>query len=120
MGNKVIIGSVTLLLVIFILFICFIWLCRKYKKLCWAEEFANPASPNSNVSILIEVVLIVLSTLLFLSQTRTMELNEPSSRNTTVLSSGSTRGNVSSTLAAGSSEEDKDLPPSYESLFPDR
>lgn len=40
-GNNVVIGSVTSLLIIFLFFICSLWLCRKYKKLCWEENFAN-------------------------------------------------------------------------------
>lgn len=83
-------------------------MCRKYRKLCWAEEFAQ-----SNVSF---TFLNFTNLLCCNQQSRTIELNEPPMRDVPISSSQ----NVASGLGLPPTEEDKDLPPSYESLFPNR
>ncbi|KAF5272146.1 hypothetical protein FQA39_LY01228 [Lamprigera yunnana] len=92
LGNKVVIGSVTTLFTLFVLFICCIWLCRKYKKLCWADHFATPSSANQNA--------------------RDAVLNEDSLHSISMPSTA--RVVLSSTATNLTPEEDKDLPPSYE------
>ncbi|KAF5283179.1 hypothetical protein FQR65_LT02691 [Abscondita terminalis] len=97
-GNKVVIGSVTTLFIMFVLFICCIWFCRKYKRLCWSDNFSGPSEPNQNME--------------------NRETNESNMHNISM--SSSARVVSSSARANVNSDEDKDLPPSYDSLFPNR
>lgn len=48
-GTKVLIGSVSFLFLIFGAFVCFLWLCKKHKVLCWADEFARPNRTETRV-----------------------------------------------------------------------
>lgn len=43
-GNKVLIGSVTSLFILFAIFIVCLWFCKNYKVFCWADRFANSSS----------------------------------------------------------------------------
>lgn len=52
-GTKVLIGSVSFLFLVFGAFVCFLWLCKKHKVLCWADEFAHP--PNRTQTRVIEM-----------------------------------------------------------------
>lgn len=54
-GTKVLIGSVSFLFLIFGAFVCFIWLCKKHKVLCWADEFAHPVRTSGNQSRVMEM-----------------------------------------------------------------
>ncbi|XP_031352116.1 uncharacterized protein LOC116177315 [Photinus pyralis] len=94
MANNVVIGSVTSLFVVFLFFICSLWLCRKYKKFCWDENFANSSNTNRTVET---------------------EENEETSNNISLPST--TRD---TTLHNINADEDKDLPPAYDTLFPNR
>lgn len=48
-GTKVLIGSVSFLFILFGAFVCFLWLCKKHKVLCWADEFAHPNRTQTRV-----------------------------------------------------------------------
>lgn len=54
-GTKVLIGSVSFLFLIFGAFVCFVWLCKKHKVLCWADEFAHPSRATPNQSRVMEM-----------------------------------------------------------------
>lgn len=97
-GNKVVIGSVTTLFIVFVCFICCLWLCRKYKKLCWSNTFAGPTTTNEN--------------------TQSVDANESNMHPIPMPST--TRVVASTAVTSVNLEEDKDLPPSYDSLFPNR
>ncbi|XP_017781812.1 PREDICTED: uncharacterized protein LOC108566447 [Nicrophorus vespilloides] len=85
LGNKVLIGSVTSLLLTFGIFICCIYMCKKYGKLCWSEDFSNMHSgPIESVEVF------------------------------------NVQATTASSTQATAPQEDKDLPPSYDSLFPTR
>jgi hypothetical protein len=43
-GNKVLIGAVSTVFIVFALFILCLWICKTYKIFCWAQNFANPSS----------------------------------------------------------------------------
>ncbi|CAH0555980.1 unnamed protein product [Brassicogethes aeneus] len=94
-GNKVLIGSISSLFIMFALFILCVWVCRKHKIFCWADDFAHP-SPTDESN----------------RNSRVIEMNEQT---------GSRLANdhPPSVPTAPSIEEDKDLPPSYDSLFPE-
>lgn len=90
-GNKVLIASVSSLLLIFGIFVCCLWVCRLHKILCWAEDFSNSStSQNPPVSPSIEMC------------ETNMQPSQPAP------------------TAPTNYEADKDLPPSYDSLFPAR
>ncbi|XP_022916038.1 uncharacterized protein [Onthophagus taurus] len=86
-GSKVIISSMSSLVISFVVFVICIYLCRKYKKLCWSEDWSQPQQSSE-------------------AQTpRVIEMNEQPSQ---------------SQEQTDDRNVVKDLPPSYESLFPDR
>ncbi|CAH1121666.1 unnamed protein product [Ceutorhynchus assimilis] len=94
-GNRVIIGSISTLGILFIVFILIIWVLRKFRLFCWAEAFAHPSStPENN------------------RNSRVIEMNEQTGARL-----AETTSNVQPT--APHLADNKDLPPSYESLFPD-
>lgn len=94
-GTKVTVGAVTTLFLTFLLFVMCLWTCRKHKKLCWSPDCAGPniagANPPSTDS----------------------RQRDPSGRSVVptapMLEEATTRP-----------VHDKDLPPSYDSLFPDQ
>ncbi|KAK9738509.1 hypothetical protein QE152_g9814 [Popillia japonica] len=87
-GKKVLIGSATTLVFIFMVFIVCLYICRKQRKLCWSDNFA---SPNTTIQ----------------TQTaRVMEMND-----------SLTHSPHTSTVAQPADQEDKDLPPSYENTY---
>lgn len=92
-GNKVLIGSATSLVFIFIIFIACLYICRKQRKFCWSDDFAGPDTTIQSQT------------------TRVIEMNESPNQSTTTNITAPTTNNQ---------EEDKDLPPSYDSLFPSR
>lgn len=97
-GNKVLAGSISALFFIFFIFVLCIWSCKKHQVLCWSEDFANPsttvAEAEANAA----------------RASRVMEMNEQT---------GARLANAPNVPTAPPQEDDKDLPPSYESLFPD-
>ncbi|XP_033179262.1 uncharacterized protein LOC100741954 isoform X2 [Bombus impatiens] len=92
-GTNVTIGAVSSLILCFIIFIVCLWICKRSQKLCWSIDCAD-----SNVC----------------------SRPEPLSRDT----EGSVNPSVPSApmleVAVPSSVADKDLPPSYDSLFPEQ
>ncbi|KRT80021.1 hypothetical protein AMK59_6557, partial [Oryctes borbonicus] len=90
-GNKVLIGSATTLVFTFMLFIVCLYICRKQRKFCWSDNFASPNTTTQT------------------QPTRVIEMNESSVQ----------PPNTAAALPSND-QEDKDLPPSYESLFPSR
>lgn len=54
-GTKVLVGSVSFLFVLFGCFVCFIWLCKKHKVLCWADEFAHPNRTSGSPARVMEM-----------------------------------------------------------------
>ncbi|CAK9834146.1 hypothetical protein ANTRET_LOCUS10717 [Anthophora retusa] len=92
-GTKATVGAVTTLILCFIIFIMCLWICKRSQKLCWSIDCADP-----NVC------------------SRTWHL-QPSTEGTAapvVPSAPMLEVAVSSSVA------DKDLPPSYDSLFPEQ
>ncbi|XP_063974917.1 uncharacterized protein LOC135161357 [Diachasmimorpha longicaudata] len=91
-GTKVTIGAVTTILLLFLVFLMGLWICRRQKKLCWSSDCAGPSSQD----------------------------RPPADRE----SAGSNLQAVGLTpmleIAVLPSPLDKDLPPSYDSLFPDQ
>ncbi|XP_025834562.1 uncharacterized protein LOC112905746 [Agrilus planipennis] len=94
-GNVVLLSSLSTLAVLFCVFIIGIYLCRKYSKLCWNHQFAVAETNEANVN-------------------RSVLISGP------VPTSVGSQSGPYATSTALSTEENKDLPPSYESLFPDR
>ncbi|GJQ71499.1 hypothetical protein Trydic_g11216 [Trypoxylus dichotomus] len=89
-GNKVLIGSATTLVFTFMVFIVCLYICRKQRKFCWSDNFASPNTTTQTQT------------------TRVIEMNE------------SPIQPANATPSQSNDQEDKDLPPSYESLFPSR
>lgn len=92
-GINVTIGAVSIMILCLVVFIACLWMCKKSQKLCWSIDCAD-----SNVC----------------------SRPEPLSRDT----EGSVNPSVPSApmleVAVPSSVADKDLPPSYDSLFPEQ
>ncbi|KAJ9576363.1 hypothetical protein L9F63_006775, partial [Diploptera punctata] len=95
-GTKVTVGAVATIILAFILFMTCLWIMRRRKKLCWSEDCSGPrpSPPSTRVEM------------------------HPHLQDEDLRS----RPEPSAPLDGGSVtvSEDKDLPPSYESLFPDR
>lgn len=89
-GTKLLVSSLSFLSVLFITFLISIWACKKHKVACFAEHFSNPSR---------------------IRQGRDTEMYEQRSGRST---------QRESTPNAPPLEIDKDLPPKYEDLFPDR
>ncbi|XP_069688251.1 uncharacterized protein [Periplaneta americana] len=99
-GTRVTIGAVTTVLVTFILFFICLWLLRHNSKLCWSSDCSGrrrQTPPASRVEMHPHV-----------QDEESRSLPTPSAPAD------------SSESAPVSTSEDKDLPPSYESLFPER
>jgi hypothetical protein len=98
-GTKVTISAVTTMFLCFIIFILCLWICRKYKKLCWSSDCAGPSHTlNSRTSGL------------------PIERDRHSDPNSPYVPYVSTSSMLE--VAIPLSVHDKDLPPSYDSLFP--
>ncbi|KAK0179226.1 hypothetical protein PV327_008036 [Microctonus hyperodae] len=91
-GSKVTIGAVTTILLGFIIFVIGLWICRRHKRLCWSADCAGPDANDDRFNN-----------------------NERSSTNAVHRSVPTAPMLEVSVL---SSATDKDLPPSYDSLFP--
>ncbi|XP_065155278.1 uncharacterized protein [Atheta coriaria] len=91
-GSHILIGSATSLVVSFIVFVLCLYSCRKYGKFCWSEEFSRPP-PN------IRPPPAQTNAQVAPSVAETVNLHTPA-------------------VPSAPTPEDKDMPPSYESLFP--
>ncbi|XP_076638444.1 uncharacterized protein LOC143350306 [Colletes latitarsis] len=93
-GTKVTVGAVTTLILCFIIFVMCLWICKRSQKLCWALDCADPSACSTRPGPL---------------------PREPEgSANPPVPTAPMLEVAVSSSVA------DKDLPPSYDSLFPEQ
>ncbi|XP_031836790.1 uncharacterized protein LOC116428814 [Nomia melanderi] len=93
-GTKVTVGAVTTMILCFIIFIMGLWICKRSQKLCWSLDCADPAACSSRPGPL--------------PHETEGTVNPP------VPSAPMLEVAVTSTVA------DKDLPPSYDSLFPEQ
>ncbi|XP_012268923.2 uncharacterized protein LOC105693513 [Athalia rosae] len=93
-GTKVTVGAVTTLILSFLLFVMCLWTCRKHKKLCWSPDCAGPNAGATN------------------AQPINLRTRDSSSRS--VVPTAPMLDEASSRPV-----HDKDLPPSYDSLFPE-
>lgn len=90
-GTKVTVGAVTTLFLSFLLFVMCLWTCRKHKKLCWSPDCAGPNVTGGVSNQPIDMgARSVVPTAPMLDEVSTRPVH------------------------------DKDLPPSYNSLFPDQ
>ncbi|XP_058810687.1 uncharacterized protein LOC131675657 [Phymastichus coffea] len=94
-GTKVTVSAVTTIILCFIIFVLCIWICRKHKKLCWSSDCTRPSSSISSNNAGMP-----------------MEPNQQSTPNPPLVSS------VPMLEVAVPTSQDKDLPPTYDSLFP--
>ncbi|XP_076253501.1 uncharacterized protein LOC143191946 [Rhynchophorus ferrugineus] len=90
-GNTIVIGSISVLALIFVIFILLMWATKKHKSCCWADNFAHPTSQDNRNS-------------------RVMEMNEQTGAR---LAEPSLTSQPTVQI-----DEEKDLPPTYDSLFP--
>ncbi|XP_044754798.1 uncharacterized protein LOC123313822 isoform X2 [Coccinella septempunctata] len=89
-GTKLLVSSLSFLSVLFITFLISIWACKKHKVACFSDHFSHPSRMRQN-------------------------------RDTEMYEQGTTRSTQRDiTPNAPPIEIDKDLPPKYEDLFPDR
>ncbi|KAH0948410.1 hypothetical protein HN011_002801 [Eciton burchellii] len=94
-ATKVTVGAVTTMILCFIIFVMCLWICKKSQKLCWSSDCAGPnacSRPNS------------------LPQ----DTDGGAGSNRAVPTAPMLEVAMSSPVA------DKDLPPSYDSLFPEQ
>lgn len=93
-GTKVTIGAVTTMILCFIIFVMGLWICRRNKKLCWSSDCAGPGGQDNRLS--------------------RIEREAAGSANAPVVVDPMLQ------VATAPSVLDKDLPPSYDSLFPEQ
>ena len=93
-GTNVTISAVTSLVLCFIIFFLCLWICRKHEQLCWSSDCAGPQVNSGSISGLP-------------TERGDQSANTPYIVTTPMLEVG-----------ISSSVQDKDLPPSYDSLFP--
>ncbi|XP_030758481.1 uncharacterized protein LOC115884123 [Sitophilus oryzae] len=93
-GDRVLIGSLSTLALLFALFCLLIWAFKKHKLFCWREDFAHPTpiSDNNRSSCVMEM-----------HEPTGIRLAEPA---------------LPPTQPSAPVDQGKDLPPSYDSLFP--
>ncbi|KAL0100889.1 hypothetical protein PUN28_019345 [Cardiocondyla obscurior] len=93
-ATKVTVGAVTTMILCFIIFVMCLWICKKSQKLCWSSDCAGPNA-----------------------------CSRPTSFPGEDGGQGSNRGVPTAPMlevAVSSPVADKDLPPSYDSLFPEQ
>ncbi|XP_003426410.1 uncharacterized protein LOC100677875 [Nasonia vitripennis] len=95
-GTKVTISAVTTIFLCLIIFTLCLWICRKHKKLCWSPDCAGPSNTVSGSTSGLP-----------------MERGEQGAPNPPYVPTAPMLE-----VAVPSSLHDKDLPPSYDSLFP--
>ncbi|KZC05653.1 PREDICTED: uncharacterized protein LOC107193978 [Dufourea novaeangliae] len=93
-GTKVTVGAVTTMILCFIIFVMCLWICKRSQKLCWSINFAD-----ANVCS---------------SRPGQLSHETEGSANPPVPTAPMLE------VAVPSSVADKDLPPSYDSLFPEQ
>ncbi|XP_011639477.2 uncharacterized protein LOC105428722 [Pogonomyrmex barbatus] len=93
-STKITVAAVTTMVLCFILFIICLWVCKKSQKLCWSSDCAGPNVRSRPVSF--------------------PNTDGGPESNRTVSTAPMLEVAVSSPVA------DKDLPPSYDSLFPEQ
>lgn len=91
-GTKVTVGAVTTLILCFITFVVCLWICKRSQKLCWATDCADPSVCTRPGPL-----------------PRHENTVNPPVPTAPMLE-----------VAVPSSVADKDLPPSYDSLFPEQ
>ncbi|XP_008558426.1 uncharacterized protein LOC103578940 [Microplitis demolitor] len=96
-GTKVTITAVSTIVLCFVIFLMGLWICRRNHKLCWSPDCAGPPNPDDQ---------------------RFTNANNRGSNNFTDQQSPSVPSAPMLQVAVLSSPADKDLPPSYDSLFP--
>lgn len=94
-GTKVTVGAVTTMILLFLLFVMCLWICRKHKKLCWSPDCAGPNMSETN--------------------NRQIDLRTRDSSSRSVVPTAPMLDETTTR-----SFQDKDLPPSYDSLFPEQ
>ncbi|XP_066583992.1 uncharacterized protein [Prorops nasuta] len=92
-GTKVTVGAVTTIFLCLIVFIMGMWICRKHKKLCWSSDCAGPSASSERSDTTREVPALASAPI------ATAPMLE---------------------VALTPTGHDKDLPPSYDSLFPEQ
>ncbi|KAL6434479.1 hypothetical protein ACFW04_006105 [Cataglyphis niger] len=93
-ATKVTVGAVTTMILCFIIFIMCLWICKKSRKLCWSSDCAGPNM-----------------------------CSRPNSLPDADVGLGSNRAVPTAPMlevAVSSPVVNKDLPPSYDSLFPEQ
>ncbi|XP_003702844.1 uncharacterized protein LOC100877956 [Megachile rotundata] len=96
-GTKVTIGAVTTVILCFIIFVMCLWICKRSQKLYWSVDYADPNAarvPGQNGA--------------------TLPHEAERTANPTVPTAPILE------VAVPSSVNNKDLPPSYDSLFPEQ
>lgn len=93
-ATKVTVGAVTTMILCFIIFVMCLWICKKSQKLCWSTDCAGPNICSRPVSL--------------------PDADGGQGSNRAVPTAPMLEVAVSSPVA------DKDLPPSYDSLFPEQ
>ncbi|XP_077257019.1 uncharacterized protein LOC143894539 [Temnothorax americanus] len=93
-ATKVTVGAVTTMILCFIIFVMCLWICKKSQKLCWSSDCAGPNACSRPVSL--------------------PDADGGQGSNRAVPTAPMLEVAVSSPVA------DKDLPPSYDSLFPEQ
>ncbi|XP_015120358.1 uncharacterized protein LOC107043379 [Diachasma alloeum] len=91
-GTTVTIGAVTVILLSFVIFLMGLWICRGQKKLCWSPDCAGPSTQD----------------------------RAPADRDSGESHHEAVGVAPMLEIAVLPSPLDKDLPPSYDSLFPDQ
>ncbi|XP_020296512.1 uncharacterized protein LOC109861330 isoform X2 [Pseudomyrmex gracilis] len=94
-ATKVTVGAVTTMILCFIIFVMCLWICKKSHKLCWSSDCAGPNVCSRPTSLSQDVEAIPNSN----RAVPTAPMLE---------------------VAVSSPVVDKDLPPSYDSLFPEQ
>ncbi|GLV44502.1 uncharacterized protein CBL_10307 [Carabus blaptoides fortunei] len=94
-STKVVLSAIGSLAVSFLVFIVVLWFCKKAHLICFNEECMNSSAPSARVD----------TTTRHAQPSRVIEMENRPEADARVVATP---------------EEDKDLPPSYESLFADR
>jgi len=94
-ATKVTVGAVTTMILCFIIFVMCLWICKKSQKLCWSSDCAGPNACSRPNSL-------------------------PQDTDGGVGSNRAVPTAPMLEVAMSSPVADKDLPPSYDSLFPEQ
>ncbi|XP_014209208.1 uncharacterized protein LOC106639906 [Copidosoma floridanum] len=94
-GTKVTISAVTTMLLCFVIFVMCFWICKKNAIFCWSQDCAGPSATSRHASSI------------------GMEQGERGATSPPYVPTAPMLE-----VAVSTSANDKDLPPSYDSLFP--